>query len=848
MISGRRFLKKIIDEYGRESVKRSYRFPIAYLSVESSRFATMDDEKRELEFASSLGITINDLRNLENRLFFNVQLFVPGECDALPVERGESWLKLLMEDGSDQSDVEPLEHGPKTLHFYGHKGGQARSTVLSFLARALADMRWRVLTVDVDAEAPSLDLIFRDTPPDLGATLVGVRAGHRLRPYRVYTGLEDGYVDLVAFRGVNDDVDLDAAALAMELALSPPSNDLLVSAVRAEGKIYDVIFVDHRSGLGATIPPWVRGLPGPIIAFARMDDQWRRARSHLTALWSLRPSNPGVLVSFKPDEELETRFVVRHIDQARSALECLAEAMSLAIPAGNEAVSVDDVMDHWIVWPYDPAFREEGPASASSVGAGVRQALHEMQRLLGLAGLPLSKRDGASVVSPLHPSGAQDEGEFIVTHALRELTAPSSPYWFVSGRKGTGKTRLVRELAKLDCGSPLLVADDFPESLGGVNVRNKSVKFLIDEKVDRETFWWSLIASANKVGIHRQALETELASWPGRLVAGETPFASLLNDLGGSTSDRPPQVFLIDGLETAFTRKDTYEFVEALFRVWSTIESNYQLQSRIALRIFIRTDLANRGYENFEQLTHSRMLELRWNTQYILNFALSRILAHSWFQTNFPKVIEELEGYRREIRQGALSVETCEQFLLKVFPQRLRRQNMLTTTFLRTWFSDDPKAEQGFYPRIYDLFLSTIADPPVSSDFSDARIEDGVISQDLIFYAHERATIDFLQQVRVELKNLVDLNDEEIIRVLDAFRGKQTPFDVQKMEHDLYRNTNIEPFLVRQTLEQMKALGVFEGRPGYAGQWRAGRLFKTSLGMLYNRKRSEKKSKSVPFE
>jgi hypothetical protein len=836
MITGRDFLARINEVYGADSVHYSYRFPLIYLSVASSKFSGLDDEAREDAFAVSLGIAISELSNIKNRLFFSIRLLDTGEVDVKRDDRGEYWLRILVDEVDCKKEIELSNGRPKVVHFYGHKGGQARSTVLTFLARAMADRQWRVLAVDVDAEAPSLDALFSASPPEAAATLVGIRAGHELRPYRVYTSPNQGAVDLVAFQDDSEGGDLDSAALAMELAISPPSNDQLVRAVHAAGDKYDAILIDHRSGLGATVPPWVRGLPGPIVAFARMDSQWRRARSHLAALWSLRPANPGLLVSFKPDDEPDSRFVVRHLDEARSALECLAEAMSLGLPDENDVVSVDDVTDHWIVWPYDPAFREETPASSASVGAGVRQALQSMERVLGLGGAPPNQSPVSLGARILHPSGAKDEGDLIVTNALRTLSAPSSPVWFVTGRKGTGKTRLVRELAKLGCGSPLLVAEGDPGEIG-IDARHSSLMLLMETKAVFEKFWWALLVAASNVGNGRKELVREVEAWVERIAAGENPLRTLLGYLEKVPSDGPPKVFLVDGLETAFPREDTHEFVAALFRVWSTIESDERLRSRIGLRIFIRTDLANRGFENFEQLSHGRTLELRWNTQYILNFVLSRMLSRAWFQENFPDAMQEIGRNYENILQGALEVSECESILLKVFPERLRRQNMLTSTFLRTWFSDDPKAEQGFYPRIYDLFLATIADPNIDSGFAGPRLENGVINQDLIFVAHERATSDFLNQVQVELKNLVDLTDDEIRRFVEAFRGTITPFNVEVMEEDLSKRTSVSAPQARQTLEQMKALGVFESRPGFAGQWRAGRLFKTSLGMIYDRKR-----------
>lgn len=836
MISGREFLARTVRVYGQKSVQYSYRFPLVYLTVVSSRFANMDDEEREEAFASSMALTIGALRNIITRLFFNVRLLDIAESSSTLGDRGEYWLKLLVDNASSTADVKPPGAGPKIVHFYGHKGGQARSTALSFLARALADRHWRVLAVDVDAEAPSLDALFGASPPEAAATLVGVRAGHELRPYCVYSGSESGVVDLVAFQDDSDGVDLDSAALAMELAISPPSNDQLVRAVRSAGVKYDAIFVDHRSGLGATVPPWVRGLPGPIIAFARMDGQWRRASSHLAALWALSPENPGVLVSFKPDDESESRFVIRHIDEARSALQCLADAMNLGLADDNEVISPDDITDHWIIWPYDSAFREESLVNPSSVGAGVRQALQAIERVLGLGGAPLTKSNTNVSAQTLHPSGARDEGDLIITRALRTLSAPSSPVWFITGRKGTGKTRLVRELAALGRGKPLLVAEGDPGVLG-IDARHSSLMLLMEEKVEYEMFWWTLLVAAIQVGNSRQELVREVEAWGKRIGANENPRRTLVNHLGSIPNDGPPQIFLIDGLETAFQRQDTDKFVGALFRVWSTIESDERLRSQLGLRIFIRTDLANRGFENFEQLSYGRTLELRWNTQYILNFALSRMFARPWFRENFPEAMNQIESNYEAIRQGEMEVIQCENILLKVFPERLRRQNMLTSTFLRTWFSDDPKAEQGFYPRIYDLFLATIADPPSDSGFPEVRLQEGAINQDLIFFAHERATSDFLNQVQVELRNLVDLNDDQIRRFTEAFRGSITPFNVDALELELSARTGVAVPLVRQTLEQMKSLGVFESRPGFAGQWRAGRLFKTSLGMAYDRKR-----------
>jgi hypothetical protein len=49
--------------------------------------------------------------------------------------------------------------------------------------------------------------------------------------------------------------------------------------------------------------------------------------------------------------------------------------------------------------------------------------------------------------------------------------------------------------------------------------------------------------------------------------------------------------------------------------------------------------------------------------------------------------------------------------------------------------------------------------------------------------------------------------------------------------------TGIAAESVRNALEKMKDVGMFESRPDYPGEWRAGRLFKSSLRVKYVRGR-----------
>jgi hypothetical protein len=64
----------------------------------------------------------------------------------------------------------------------------------------------------------------------------------------------------------------------------------------------------------------------------------------------------------------------------------------------------------------------------------------------------------------LTPSGATDTGDLIQTSVLRELLVPGNSISYILGRKGTGKTRLLREIAAAGVGEPLVV--DSTSNLG----------------------------------------------------------------------------------------------------------------------------------------------------------------------------------------------------------------------------------------------------------------------------------------------------------------------------------------------------------------------------------------------
>jgi len=250
------------------------------------------------------------------------------------------------------------------------------------------------------------------------------------------------------------------------------------------------------------------------------------------------------------------------------------------------------------------------------------------------------------------------------------------------------------------------------------------------------------------------------------------------------------------------------------------------------------------------------VLELSWDYQSILNFMLSRIALHPWYEEHFPGLIEKIEKEKSVILAGEMESLLCEELLKVAFPATVKRNNLLTMTFFRTYFADTASERapgsspsggdiRRYYPRVFDEFIRLI-----SADLKDqggavvpAVDSLGKIHQTRIFIAHESAAENYLQGLKQELAYVIDLSDDFaenqklIDKLLNGFDGLQTPFQIEKRVEELALTTGIQAESARSALEKMRDVGMFEARPDYPGEWRAGRLFKSSLRMKYVRGR-----------
>jgi hypothetical protein len=736
------------------------------------------------------------------------------------------------------------------IHFYGFKGGQARSSVLGLLARSLSDDGYRVLVVDADIEAPSLHLLFGAPSLPANSTLLGC-ALRQLTPSPqavLFPDSGSGRVDLIACRPPEPAYDLDAANFALHASLDPSIILNPVASIVANSSSYDVVLVDHRTGLNPTVLPLIASFPGPVITCMRLDAQSGQAGAFFTALFRQYPDNPGLMVSFSlnPKDTPTNIFDSDRLPRIEAALQPLADAFFNN--ADNEITAPEALLARWLTWFHDPAFFSNSLPEFNRVRPDNQQQIHTMRLLLDLPRLEGSRTIDStppSVIqaSDLSGNGNTDTGTLIQNEALRKLLPPTTPFTYILGRKGTGKTRLLRALVELDLGEPLFVAEDFPHPSGIASSDPLVPDLAIAFRDDPARFWWAIL-DASLASTSREAQQVALK----RILddVNERGLAALqisgVKDRALTVQSR--KVFLIDGVETAFQASQTRAFVEGLFRFLATVQNDSDLREKITLRLFLRTDLAAGARENVEQQMEHRVLHLAWNTQSILNFVLSRIAARPWFRDQFASAIASIDEQTAQITQGALDEESCITILKLVFPPRARRLNVLIHTFLTTYFSDGQGEKASFYPRVYDSFLRFIAEggtslgvPPIN------QIENSRVAQDLIAEAHTYACRDYLDQVKAELNFLIEFSPNRddnalmITNLLDSFNGRTTPFVFELMLSEVRNATNLPESDLRRAFQQMKKVGIFEDRPGYPEQWRAGRLFKSSLGMLYNRRR-----------
>lgn len=842
-----------------QAVELKYVHPTLYVICVDPQFESMQDEARREAFTAKTGLKWEVLSEPSLLSVLSILLLTQKEREQNygfldSSSAGHHWLPLFDCQQAQAQTARDAEL-PHAVHFYGYKGGQARSTVLAMTARQLADDGYRVLTVDADTEAPSLDVIFDVAANSSSQTVLGLLSCDTVTPISAYVPQNSqGKIDLLACRPTSASYDMDFAAFALRTALDVSALEEGVRKLKPIIDTYDFVLFDHRSGLSISVLPIVAAYPGPVVICLRVDDQSRGADSLIDILLSQVRDIPGAYISFSLDpEDNREKMLTRHSERINKLL----DKIGLAVERGSTDYSLpgqdlppEDFGRYWVPWFHDRKFLEVRFPALADINEVNRSALLQLREVLGMTGKKgssvASSHNSTRVRHALSPSGAEDEGVFIETPEIGRLFSANTSIAYIFGRKGTGKTRLLKELSTRGLGEPLIVAADAKG--GGIPTGDAAFTDLAKTFANEpENLWWCILGAAlDSHTTQGPSFTDKIAEWEKGAISGNRPIrASEIASIASKQSKR--RVFLIDGIETAFRSSKLIEFVEALFKFLLTVQSDTKISDRIQIRLFLRTDLAKRAIQNVEQQTSGRRLDLTWNTQSIFNFVLSRIGQLEWFQQNFPEAVEKIAANEDALKAGLIQAADYEPLLLEIFPRHMRRNNLQTLTFLKTYFSDaagDNENRAAFYPRLFDAFLGYVANPQTLQHgvAPPTSIEDGHIHQALVLAAHDAASRRFLDEVKQELTVLLDLatspteNEQQVTQLLAAFDGLSTPFQldecVKKLSELLGR---VESSRIREALHRMKEIGMFEDRPGYAGWWRAGRLFKSALRMKYVR-------------
>ncbi|KAF0163140.1 MAG: hypothetical protein FD157_3303 [Rhodocyclaceae bacterium] len=854
-----------------EQVTIAFVPPTLHVDAVSSTFALLDNDAR-LARLEELLIQENDARpvslaRIMSKLPISVNPLTREEADAkqkwVTLARHPTWVSSFLGTSTSSKQRHSVAC-PKQqfVHFYGYKGGQGRSSVLALLAKALADDGHRVLLVDADIEAPSLDLLFGVSADQFSQTLMGLCGwAETFSPIAgAYSGQSTGRIDLLPCRPRIEGADLDFALL---VATAPLDTRIfenaaigLKEALSAHGDDYDVVMVDHRTGIASSVLPLMSNLPGSAVVFARTDFNTATVPSELRrvvrSIFSNTSSVPGVFVSFSLDPNRAAVAAASPVEaRLRDAL--LSELAGVLETSGGVA-SVEDLSLNWIDWYLDRALLEPSLPSVSKLQSDNIASLNLLREALAL---PLGRRRDATKASfsPASTvqshggsslSGAKDPGQFIHIPEIEKLFFSGNPYSYVLGRKGTGKTRLVKELYVRQLGTPILVAAD-EEGTSALQSQSVEAQAWLEKcKFDAPIFWWSLLRAAverpSNIGLPQVLAEYASQDLDPKVLADRLKIKSLIVNLPG------PRVFLIDGLETLVPAASIKQFVGSLFELMSTIQNDTSLASKVGLRAFVREDLATDSIQNIEQQMEGRSVTLKWSAASILNFAISRIPTLDWIQNQFPDVCKEIAEQWSRVERGALSEQSATELLLRIFPQRLRRNNLSTATFLRLYFSDtggDDTNKATFYPRLYLSFLKKLDRLAAASN--DPIDSDGRVSSTLLNQAYDDASGEFISETKQELSHLLSLNFDEpsanadaddqskVAKFVAAFNGLSTPFEHEALVAQLCAKTKFSEKSVRESLHRMKAIRMFEDRPGYAGWWRVGQLYKMGLNMKYVR-------------
>ncbi|QXH46032.1 AAA family ATPase [Pseudomonas xanthosomatis] len=827
-----------------------FSFPSLYIAVISEIFCGLSDDRKFEVLLDKCCIDEDDLEHILDCSSSRLLLTTTSEFDSeYPFLKNQTinnhWLSQY--NSSFRKNIDHKNSKSiNVIHFYGQKGGQARSSVVGALARDLSESGHKVLVIDADIEAPTLHTIFGIEKLQIESTLMGY-AGWASDPTYTSNPAIPG-VYFIGCRPTDEAWEMDYESFSLRCSLDPTSlSDVFKSILELQqikSGEFDTILVDHRTGTTTSVIPIISTIPGPSVIFSRPDSQttWLHG---IKTLLSINPKNPGAYISFSLDNlKKKGSTTESEAEFKEKLLEILADA--LAYEAEDpEPLAPDELERFYIPWMYDRAFFNSSLPKISQLQTENIYALNQLKEILGIQ-KPASKPELSETVtqSKTSSSGIIDETWFVESDMTRAILQHDSNLNYIFGRKGTGKSRLFKESLERGIGLPLLSPSEYGEI--DPNIPNSSdiyIKALITTMGDEyEAFWWILVSA--RLEAERSNLEYKgILQKYSRLSKDELLAISLPHNVVEKLKSRKITL-LIDGLETAVPSTKLKNFVEGVLLCMNTVQNSSDIRQKLSIRLFIRVDLAI-GNQNIEQQTSGRKIDLYWDEQAQMNYVLACIASNPWAKEKFATTIESIEQHKHDIRLGKLATEACETYLMQIFPENLRRSNIKTITFIKTYFRDassqDNEHLATFYPRLFLNFTNSLfiqlqrIENPID--------ENGKVEQSSIFESYDTAATNFINDAKQELAHAIalDIDLSENLRkvnlILDALKGKPTPFTLDTLTQKIHSDIggSIKEDAIKEALRTMKDMGFFEQTPKDVSKWRAGRVYKSALKMKFVR-------------
>ena len=872
--------------------KLCYRFPDSYIVVTNTDFKSDEEDENELKLCNLLGIELDILRKLANQSMVLFECLSKEEFDNYDeVDRGTHWSELLIEEELDLKPKEIKADDIKVVHFYGYKGGQGRSSVLAQLASSLMNDGWKVLVIDSDLEAPSLDIIF-DKQLKLEDSLLGIYLKEDVKPFFCDEVYGKGSLHMIGAKPDQNDWDIEYASLTLQASVNPSIIEYLANYIKKinEKEKFDIILIDHRSGLSLSPVVWQKYLNGPFMIFSKMDNQWKHFKTFFKRLIRSSHIEPYAgIISLMPYLESKTS---RENEDIESQKQKYKDILLDALKEKPEFIdSGDGDMDKYIYrWPYQTQYSENLLPDIKTLSKDSQDCIRGLRTSLNIHHTKVVEYKRSS-------SGILDMRSLIVTRELANLINPESPVNYIFGRKGTGKTRIFSELIKSKKVKPLLASNDFfseqvkrkETSLEGVNTKiidsllqtlNENKKIFpkpTDEDPEPEptakiltNFWWCILYFAletmrDKNGFLKSDVIVEkLAKNLNYENLKKEQYKERILEFFKANKSTTKIIFAIDGLEETFHTRYIKGYVNTLQEVMEHVATIPELYRFLGIKLFLRSDLIMRSYQNFDQLGN-RKVELKWNKQSIFNFLVSSILfrrnlndsGHEKFNQFLKQNLEmhykkeTLDQYEEKVKTAELSVSDCIEFLEKIFDSKLGAGNAYLETFFTQFFTDSEKTNAQYYPRVYDFLLDTLALNFTDSDdfLKEIKVKKGkfkVIKNNPVIYAYESvAKEEYLNSLKEELEFLLDFRKEEIDTFVKSFEGKRTPFEKKEMVQHIasrlvnsHLNLNKEGKVeirrkVDKALDSLFSIGILEEVPNNHTKLRVGRLIKAAFKMTY---------------